>query len=118
MPNRFVLAAAAALLPGVAAAQGAPRGPVVAAQPFDSGWIDNPSAGPVVVASHTAHIADAAWLRVEFAACHLPEGSVLRLTGRADGAVQWFAMDSLRDYQFRSACFNGAAVQIDLIAAG
>jgi len=118
MPNRFVFAVAVALLPGVAAAQSALPGPVVAAQPFDSGWIDNPSALPVVVASHTAHVADAAWLRLEFGACHLPEGSVLRLTGQADGAVQWFAMDSLRDYQFRSACFNGTAVRIDLIAAG
>ncbi len=84
---------------------------------FDSGWIDHVGALPAVVATHTAQVPNARWLRVRLGDCHLPAGSLLRLEGLRDQAVQFFAAGSLADYQFTSAFFNGDRVRIDLVAA-
>ena len=98
-------------------AQISPPLPLEQADRFDSGWIDNPATTPVVVATHTAAVPNALWLRVQLGECHLPRGSELRLVSLQDQATQRFSMSSLRDYQFGSAYFNGNAVRIDLVAA-
>lgn len=107
----------ALLFVAAAAAQIDPSPALERRDPFDSGWLDHNGSSPAVVASHTAQEPGALWLRVKFGDCHLPRGSSLVLTSLLDQAEQRFDADSLRDYQYGSAYFNGDAVRIDLVAA-
>lgn len=116
MPHPRLACLAAVLCTVATTAQSEPPAPLEHRDRFDSGWLDHRHATPLVVASHTAHVPGAAWLRVAFGDCHLPTGSELQLTGLRDGAVQRFDARSLRDYQFGSAYFNGDTVRIDLVA--
>src|SRR5690606_7070230 len=79
--------------------------------------LHNPGAEPRIVFAHTLRDPGKAWLQLRCGtATYLPEGSWLRITARADGAVQRHDAESLADYQQWSAAFNGDEVLLELIA--
>jgi len=83
---------------------------------LDSGYLNNSSAQSVVVFTGTVTVANEDWIQLHFKDTNLPAGTRLRLTSLDDQAVQWFDGGSLRDYDNKSAFFNGGAVRVDLIA--
>lgn len=84
---------------------------------LDSGLCDNHTDHFVVVFDDMVEVSDAAWLRLYFADVHLMGQSFLRLTSATDGAVQHLDGERLKQWRFSSACFNGLAVLVELVAA-
>jgi len=56
------------------------------------------------------------WLRLEFSKVGLESGSYLRIVSARDGDVQTLNRDSLEQWSFRTAFFNGNAVMIEIVA--
>ncbi len=83
-----------------------------------SGLHDNPT-DVFRIAFQTEVQADEAapWLRLYFVDAHLDGESYIRITSTLDGAVQRLWADSLEQWRFASAYFNGSAVEIELVAA-
>ena len=82
----------------------------------DSGWLANNGNAPRVVFRTEVQCLQAPWMRLFFDQTNLPKGSVLRLTGGQDGAVQNLDAKSLVEYDESSCFFNGDVVQVELIA--
>lgn len=61
-------------------------------------------------------IPGATWLQVHFTEAVLPAGTVLRTTAREDDARQNHTASTLRQWQNRSAYFNGNSVVVELVA--
>lgn len=117
MPHPLVRAASlVAVLSSAALAQMAPVPFTVEPYVVDSGYLHNPNGDARVVFATEVSVPGDGWMQVIFADTNLPAGSRLRLTSKLDGAVQWFDAHSLRDYQGRSASFNGHSVLVELIA--
>ena len=82
---------------------------------FDSGYLTSSASGPARLELTAVRAAGASWLRLRFGAfTNLPVGSRLVLTGKRDGAVQYFDAVSLLDYRHGSAYFNGDQVDVAL----
>ena len=56
------------------------------------------------------------WIRLTFDQARLADGTVLRMTSLADGAMQHHTATTLQQWNNTSAYFNGDAVRIELIA--
>lgn len=95
---------------------------------LDSGWIAPVAAAtaaePAIAYSEVVSVPWAPFLRVRFAEAVLggdpaqENATRLRITSAADGAVQWFDAQSLRNWNNGSAVFNGDTVYLDVISAG
>jgi hypothetical protein len=83
---------------------------------LDSAFVDNASAQVRTIAVGSVRVPGATSLHLYFDRTNLPEGSRLRLTSAADGAVQFFDALSLADYRNSSAWFNGEEVAVELLA--
>ncbi len=86
----------------------------------DSGLVVNSTANRVAAYSTVVRVPDATWLRLQFDQVVLGESpgepTVLRLTARADGAVQHHTTVTLGQWGNTSAYFNGDAVELEIIA--
>ncbi|MEZ5965697.1 MAG: trypsin-like serine protease [Planctomycetota bacterium] len=82
---------------------------------LDSGYVDNADASPRVLYAGHVRLAGALQIRLYFDRTNLPEGTRLRLTSVADGAIEIFDGRSLADYQNYSSWFNGDAVAVELL---
>ena len=85
---------------------------------LDSSYLNNPGGSEKILFKGRVHVATASWLRLYFETSNLPAGSRLRLTSKADAAVQYLDGASLSDYGFSSAYFNGDTVEVELIGGG
>ncbi len=89
---------------------------------FDSGEVLPHGDDRSVVFTDVVHVPDATWLRMRFDRAqlgrHAPGGqpTMLRITSLTDGAVQQLDHESLRQWQYTSAYFNGDALLIEIIA--
>ena len=94
-------------------AQTPPPAPLFAPCNLDSGFVN---AQPGVASVHIGdvHHAGTNSLQLWFSPSQLAPGSRIRLVSARDGAVQWFDMHSLADYQNVSAFFNGDRVRVEL----
>lgn len=96
-------------------AQSLPAPPTPSYAPFslDSGLV---SSQPGIESVHVGdvHQPGTNSLQLWFAPPQLQPGTRLRLSSVRDGAVQWFDMHSLADYQNVSAIFNGDRVRVEL----
>jgi V8-like Glu-specific endopeptidase len=73
---------------------------------------------PVAVAVHTVAQPDAAWLQLHFdASTNLGTNSYLTITSMRDGAQQRFNSQTLRDWSYHSAFFNGEVLEVTLHVA-
>jgi hypothetical protein len=119
-------AIAAAGLSFHATAQTGPLAPlashVEALSGFDSGLVSaDGMGGPSIVYTASVRVAGASWLRLSFGEVVLAgdprsNGSVIRVTSLADGAVQTLNADSLAQWRYTSAYFNGEEVLVELLA--
>jgi streptogramin lyase len=92
------------------------------AEVIDSGWVERTGAAPAVVFSATAEAAGATSVYVSFHDVLLSgdeasgTGAYLVLTALADGGVQTLHASHVAQWRNRSAFFNGAAVQMEVVA--
>ena len=107
----------AVVLATVALAQQLPYAFEYRGYPVDSGFLDNLAAQPAAVFAADVCVATADWLQLWFGACNLPPGSRLLLRSLQDHAEQRFEAQSLREWSFVSAYFNGGSVRVELWAA-
>lgn len=121
----LVLAASAGLVfAGAASAQMAPWPQLEVPLGWDSGPVmaDRGEVGPVVVWQTAVQIPTAAWLRLRFEDVQLAgvieEGSAawLRITSETDGAQQVLNAESVADWSYHTAHFNGDTLHIELLA--
>ena len=91
---------------------------VVQAVDADSGPVDNTSNGYVVVFDEVIEQAGAPWVRITFdeAGVRLPGDSFIRVASIFDDSVQHLDARRLRQWQNRTAFFNGPAVRVQLFA--
>lgn len=91
----------------------------------DSGWAQNdgaPGSAPEVVISFPVVYPGATSMRLYFDQVELSgnllagTGSIVRITSLSDGAVQTLDAGHLIQWQNSSAYFNGAGVQVDVLA--
>ncbi|MDP6409374.1 MAG: hypothetical protein QGI46_08360 [Planctomycetota bacterium] len=126
-PRGHVVAAAplaAALLAAspTALAQEAPPPSERIPYAWDSGAVANDGARPEVVVSETVFLGGAEWMRLAFDRIELSgdslagNGSILRLTAHADGAIQELNAIHCEQWRNRSCYFNGDAVQVEVLA--
>lgn len=93
-----------------------------------SGWVEAPkdATEPVTLFETVLHAPGAGWVRLTFAPSPAtilagdPAASNagrLRITSLADGAVQHLSAETLEQWAFTSAYFNGDAVRVELLGA-
>lgn len=70
--------------------------------------------GPVF--RETIQIPGAVWVRIKFGDCHLGAKSYVVITSLEDGSDQHLNSESMADYRYRSAFFNGDGVTVELYA--
>ena len=103
-----------------AVAQTAPLEQMEVPVQMDSGFVFNSTATRATAFNTVVRIPDATWLRLQFDVAILGESpgapTVLRITSRADGAVQNHTTLTLQQWSNTSAYFNGDAVEIEIIA--
>ena len=89
---------------------------------IDSGHLLNRAIARGVVYSTKIQVPNATWIRLTFDEVTLArtplggQSTVLRITSLADGATQHHTTQTLGQWNYTSAYFNGDAVQLDLIA--
>ena len=91
---------------------------------LDSGDLRNAAPeGVAAVFDQVVEVEGATWLRLYFDRATLApspgsaeRGATLRLTSLKDGAVQIHTPETLEQWQFSSAFFNGSAVRVELLA--
>jgi hypothetical protein len=112
-------------LPLGARAEPLPQIPLhqVALSGYDSGPVEaSPDGEPVqVVYSTLVRVSGAAWVRLSFGDVALAgdpaaDGAVIRVRSTLDGGVQYLNAESLAQWGFTSAYFNGESVEVDLVA--
>lgn len=109
--HRHLLALAAGLVLGASAlAQTASDEFVLRDYAFDSA-----AARSEASAGHVVRLDGAPWVRLLFKKVDLAPGAKLRITSLEDGAVQHLDANSLRQWQWSSAYFNGSAVKVELL---
>ncbi len=99
-----------------AAGQAVPLDQINVAVLIDSGLVSNTTATGGTIFRSVVEVPDASWIRLTFQEARLAEGTVLRMTSLADGAMQHHTATTLEQWQGTSAYFNGNAVRIELIA--
>ena len=83
----------------------------------DSGPLVNTAEKRAVIFSEVIQVPDASWIRLTFDQVVLGgAGSVLRITGLQDNVRQHHTARTLQQWRYTSACFNGNAVRIELLA--
>ncbi len=88
----------------------------------DSGLIQNNGEAIATIFTEIVSVQNADWLRLRFNEVTLAgskdtgNGSYLKITSIEDGAVQYLDRDSVRQWGYTSAYFNGDTVIIELIA--
>ncbi len=104
------------------AGQTAPLEQVTVPVTVDSGFVVNLLGKPGAIFQETIQVPDAAWLRLTFDEVILgppPPGGLethLRITSLADGRVQTLNDQSLQQWHFTSAYFNGDSVSLEVVA--
>ncbi|MBT5410081.1 MAG: hypothetical protein HOK75_07450, partial [Phycisphaerae bacterium] len=83
---------------------------------ISSGPQINTTAKPDVLFSHAVRMHDASSFQISFGRTSLPEGTKLRMTSYFDGATQHLTASGLRQWNNKSAWFNGSHVLVELIA--
>jgi len=83
---------------------------------ISSGPQINTTAKPDVLFSHAVRMHDASSFQIAFGRTLLPEGTKLRMTSYFDGATQHLTASALRQWNNKSAWFNGSHVLVELIA--
>jgi len=103
---------------GSASAQSTLQAPVGQIVPFvqDTGFIDNPTNQPLIVASFPLIVENSAWLRAYMEDAVLPDGSSVRFTSMTDGETQTLTAKGLTIWSNTSAYFNGDTLLVELIA--
>jgi hypothetical protein len=84
---------------------------------LDSGVQANATDEVEVVYENVIQVDDASWIRLHFDEAHLEEGSLIRISSLFDGATQHLDQTNLRNWNMKSAFFNGNAVSVELVAA-
>ncbi len=82
----------------------------------DTGLVANTTAKVGTIFRTVVEVPDASWIRLTFEEARLADGTVLRMTSLADGAMQHHTAATLEQWNDTSAYFNGNAVRIELIA--
>ncbi len=103
---------------GMAHGQNTTESPVGRIVPYlaDTGWLDNATNEPVVVAAFPIIVEDTAWIRAYLENVNLPEGSSVRFTSMTDGETQDLTRKGLTIWSDSSAYFNGDTLLVELIA--
>jgi hypothetical protein len=125
--NSFVLRSAAcalsiACIATGAAAQTATPPSVTMPMVRDTGWVENTTRAPTIVASFLVSVPGAPSLRLGFGEIVLAgdlargTGSKLRMVSVADGGTQELDARHCREWHNWSCYFNGDAVQVEIIA--
>ncbi len=99
-----------------AAGQAAPLEQANVAVLVDTGLVANTAAAPGTIFRTVVEVPDASWIRLTFDEARLADGTVLRMTSLADGAIQHHTATTLEQWNDTSAYFNGSAVLVELIA--
>src|SRR5262245_11412235 len=84
---------------------------------LDSGALANETDGVARVFSTLITVTDAAWLRLQFSRCDLPEGPYLATPSAQDGERQRLDAPAVKMWSDATAYFNGSAVVLELFAA-
>ena len=82
----------------------------------DTGLVANTAAKVGTIFRTVVKVPEASWIRLTFEEARLADGTVLRMTSLADGAIQHHTATTLEQWNDTSAYFNGNAVRIELIA--
>jgi len=118
---------ALAAFAGTAVAQDVPVLPVIPSHrvtlALDTGDARPSFTAGTVIARLEVHVPNAAWLRLTFADVRLAgdaaaDGTVIRLTSAADGAIQLLNAETLAQWSGTSAYFNGDRVIVELVSNG
>jgi hypothetical protein len=111
------------LVAGVALAAGAARGGDVVPpshwedHPLASGRHDGAGGAARVAFEAVVRVADAPWLRLQFAECQLGAGSAIVCSSLEDGAGETLDAAGLESRRNGSAYFNGEAIRLRLLVA-
>ncbi len=117
-----VLAIPLIVTAGHSAAQTRPLSQREAPVAVDSGHVQNTLKRRAVIYTEQVKIDGAPWVRLKFAEATLGEApfggepTILRITSRLDGAVQYMNQTHLRQWNYTSAYFNGDTVTVEIIA--
>ena len=83
---------------------------------IDTGLLANNTAEVGSIFRTVVEVPHATWIRLTFEEALLADGTVLRMTSLADGAMQHHTATTLEQWNNTSAYFNGDAVRVELIA--
>ncbi|MBC8523417.1 hypothetical protein H8D29_05770 [PVC group bacterium] len=81
-----------------------------------SGIVRNIDTKQKAIFQHLVFIDGASSMQIQFGRTKLPQGTVLRMTSILDGAVQHHQATTLKQWQHKSAWFNGSMVIVELVA--
>ncbi len=81
----------------------------------DSGVVRNTGTERGVVFEHVVRVEGVPWIRMHFSKADLGQQTEIRLTSLQDGAVQVHDAETLQEWRYTSAYFNGDAVRVELI---
>ncbi|MCH2140707.1 MAG: hypothetical protein MK100_06685 [Phycisphaerales bacterium] len=82
---------------------------------YSSGVVQNDGADIATVSSHVLSHPFASSMQVRFGRTKLSDGSFIRITSLTDGAVQHQTSETLKQWQYCSAWFNGSHVLVELV---
>ena len=99
-----------------ASAQTAPIDDYFVAKQIVSGSQKNITRKTKTIFSQLVHIEAASSFQIVFGRTSLPQGTLLRMTSLQDGATQHLNDTTLKQWQYKSAWFNGSMVLVELIA--
>jgi hypothetical protein len=122
LSRRLLAGAAPLLIAASASAQAHAPASATLAHEHDTGPVANEGVEPEVVLAFPVVVEGATWLRLHFEEVVLAgdlfagEGSLLRMTALADGAVQEMDARHLAQWQDSSAYFNGDTVLVEVLA--
>ena len=100
-----------------AAGQAVPLEQTNVAVLIDTGLVANTAAKAGTIFRTVVEVPDASWIRLTFEEARIADGTVLRMTSLADGAMQHHTATTLEQWNNTSAYFNGNAVRVELIAS-
>ena len=99
-----------------ASAQIAPISEFFVHAPTTSGNQINRTKTTTTLFSHVIRMEDASSFQIKFGRTSLPSGTKLRMTSYLDGGTQHLNATTLRQWNNKSAWFNGSMVLVELIA--
>ena len=96
--------------------QNTPLIQVVTPLRVDSGVVKNTTKESKTIFRHLVVAPGSDSLQIQFGRTKLPTGTMLRMTALIDGAVQHHRAETFKQWQHKSAWFNGSMVIVELVA--